>query len=526
MLRPCAPPLARFAAAGLLALLALAPGAFASPLQFLPVGDPLEDELRILDLYAPTARGGRILLPHLHARPLQLAELQGDGSAPASAERGRGIALARLERALQRDVLATFASEATARSTPRLFVREAPNGDRLELSGGLEGGGAIENGDSRWTSGSGLHVRAGAQVDRWLAYSHVLVGQFEGARTFADPIVANTDVIVHTEETTLGYTGASGHWRATLGRQRWHWGPGQEGSLILSKTAAPLTALEFRLRLEPLHADGIVLNATLDAAAGEQLAAHRLEWQPRDGVRLGLTETARYRSDTWQPIYLAGVLPYFLVQRLEVQDSPDSLDALRNNVMVGLDAAVRIADGTRVYGEWLVDDLHAKSGAFPNKYGVQLGLEGVGDVRGSRVAWGAEYTRLSRFVYTSFFGRAYVAQDRPLGFPTGPDSRRVRVRLAWDPAVAWQVSASAARTDRGESGLDVAFVPGEPVPPVSRFAGVVETAREAGAAVRWMPASGVELAVSGGWRRTENAGHVGGVTRDLTQLAAAIRLTR
>src|SRR5262249_38237401 len=147
-------------------------------------------------------------------------------------------------------------------------------------------------------------------------------------------------------------------WAASLGRQRWHWGPGEEGSLVLSGSSAAFNAVAVRLRIEPFRADGMILNGTLRSAAGEQLAAHRLEWQPSDGLRLGLSEAARYRASSWQPLYLAGVLPYAMVQTLMASDEPDSQVALHNNVIAGVDAAWRIAPGTRIYGELLLDDVH------------------------------------------------------------------------------------------------------------------------------------------------------------------------
>ena len=122
------------------------------------------------------------------------------------------------------------------------------------------------------------------------------------------------------------------------------------------------------------------------------------------------------------------------MQRLQVQDEPDSGSTLRNNVIASFDAAWRIAPGTRAYGELLLDDLNARTSEVPDKLAFQLGLEGAGMVRGARLSWGAEFTRLSRFVYTSFFGRSFETQGEPLGYFTGPDSRRFRLRGAWDPS--------------------------------------------------------------------------------------------
>lgn len=377
----------------------------------------------------------------------------------------------------------------------------------------------------RWRDGSGLHTRAALQVDRWLLYSHVFFGELRGVRAYSDELVANTDIATSTEESYVAYT-AGPRWSAQLGRSRWHWGPGEEASLLLSRTSAPLNALLVHLRLEGLHADVQMLNATVDPGRGEQLAAHRLEWQPRDWVRLGLAEGARYHAGGWQGVYLANVIPYSFVQRLLDQDHGDPAESLRNNVMIATDASVRIADGSRLYGELLLDDLHLRTATVPNKYGWQAGWDGAGTIRGLRATWNSEYTWLSRFVYTSSYARAFTAQDEPLGFPTGPDSRRLRLRFTLDPRPDLQGSLVAARTERGESGLATPFVPGTPVPPVSTMQGVVETSRTLDATLRWWPASGVDLSVRAGREWRDGVAHVRGASDAAWRGTLSVRLVR
>jgi hypothetical protein len=505
-------------------LLAAPSGARAATDAFLPAGDPLEAELRILDLTDP-AGGGRILLPHLHTRPLQWRELMGSAAPPESADVGRAISLARLERALGRHARPGFDPHPAWSSTPFLW-HSATAGQSAELSAGLEGRGETDRFDSRFTSGTGAQARFAAAFDHWLVYSHLLIGQVDGANTFADPIVAGSEIIVHTEDTYVAYTGQDGRWGAWLGRSRWHWGPGEEASLALSKTSPAFTGLAARGRIEPLRADAIVLSGTLDQATGEQLAAHRLEWQPAGRLRVGLTETARYHAASWQPLYLVGVIPYILVQRLETQENPDSAEALRNNVMMSVDLAWRPVTGTRLYAELLIDDLHAKSTANPDKIAFQLGWEGVGVVGRTRVSWGGEYTRLSRYVYTSYFGRAYEVQGRPTGYPTGPDAGRLSLRGAWDFNADWQLAARVAQTDQGEGSLDRPYVPGSPHGDPFAFEGVVERTRTGELGLRWWPASGVDLSAWAGYLSVEDAGHVAGASRDTPTAALEVRLTR
>jgi hypothetical protein len=518
---------ARVAALAIVSMLGVPRAVVASPLEYLPVGDPLEAELRALDILGPATPGRPLRLPHTGSRPLQRFETD---SLPASEEApdlAHRISLVRLERVRARD--AEPGAAPVPGMTPRLIQRRYADGAGLEFSVGAEGSAAIAERHVRYASGTGLHTRVALETDRWLAFSHLVAGHQDSARAFADPISQKTDIIIHTEETYLGYSGAGGRWGVQFGRSRWHWGPGEEGSLMLSKTAVPLTGLAFHVRIEPLHADGTALSATLKGGGGEQLAAHRLEWQPFDRLRIGLSESARYRAASWQPLYIVGVVPYILVQRLQVQDEPESTLALRNNVMVGGDVAWRVAPGTRVYGEVLADDLHlTKSITWPNKYAYQLGWEGVGTIRGTRWVWGGEYTRVTRYVYTSFYGRDFVAQGRPLGFPIAPDAARMRVRIACDLSPSWQLATVATRTRKGENTLAEPFVayPGAPTVDASTFEGVVEETRELEGRIRWWPQGGVDIAMTAGYRWLDDAGHVPGARLREAQGTLALQLVR
>jgi hypothetical protein len=505
---------------------ARAPVVAATPLDALAVGDPLEAELRVLELYPESDLEGRVRLPHLATRPLQWFELEG-GEAPIRPRNPVvALSLARLERAMGRNARAGFQPDPRFAPTPRVYAFSGPDDQRVELSLGLEGAGETLDGHSRYLNGSGAHARVALALDRWLVFSHLYAGQVDGARRFADPIVPGNDFVVHTEDTYLAYTGNDAAWCARLGRTRWHWGPGREASLVISGSAPAMTGFSLRARIAALRLDLITLNATLDEAAGEQLAAHRIEWQPIDRLRLGVTEAARYHAESWQPLYLAGVIPYVLVQRFHVQDSPDSLGVLRNNVVFAFDGSWRVAPGTRVYGEFMIDDLHARTNDNPNKFAWQLGWEGAGTAFGNRVTWGGEYTRVWRYVYTSFFGRAFALQGEPIGYPTGPDARRLVLFGTWDPRVEWQVFGHVATTDQGQNTIDAPFIPGSPKPDPGSFEGVVQHTREAVAGLRWWPAGGVDVALSGGYRWIDDAGHVRGANDGGAIGTIALRLVR
>jgi hypothetical protein len=79
---------------------------------------------------------------------------------------------------------------------------------------------------------------------------------------------------------------------------------------------------------------------------------------------------------------------------------------------------------------------------------------------------------------------------------------------------------------KGENDLDEGFFPGDPVPPVFEFEGTPETTRALEGALRWWPASGVDLSLRAGREWVSNAGHAEGLSRDAWRGTLAVRLTR
>ena len=514
------------AALAAIAWLASASPAPAAPGEYLPVGDAIESELRMLDILGPAVPGRRFRMPHTGTRPLQVSELDSLPAPDDASDFARRISLVRIGRVLAREVGADALAGIPGQS-PRLIQRRYPEELTAEASVGAEGGGGFSHSQPLYASGSGVHVRLGLALDHWLAHADLVAGYQDSARSFADPIFLDTDITTFTSEIYLGYTGSGGRWNVQVGRSRWHWGPGEEASLLLSKTAPAITGLAFHVRLEPLRADLTALSATLRSSAGEQLAAHRIEWQPADGVRVGIAEAARYRASGWHPLYVVGLIPYQLVQRLQLQDEPGAIPALRNNVIVAADASWRVAPGTRIYGEYLLDDMHfIRLVTIPNKYAYQVGWEGVAPAFGARATWGIELTRVTRFVYTSSFGRDFSVQGQPLGFPFAPDARRLRVRVGWDPAAAWQLIAVGTETLRGENTLQEPFLPGTPTVDAARFEGVVTRTREIETGVRWWPAGGIDLEARAGYQWVEHAAHLPGVDTESPSARLALRLVR
>jgi hypothetical protein len=100
------------------------------------------------------------------------------------------------------------------------------------------------------------------------------------------------------------------------------------------------------------------------------------------------------------------------------------------------------------------------------------------------------------------------------------------VRAAWDPSTDWQLSAVAARTEKGENLLGTPYVPGSPPVPSSGLTGVVEKTRDLEGSVRWWPAGGVDLAMTLGYEWIDQAGHVPGARERGARGTFAVRVAR
>src|SRR5262249_40594309 len=145
-------------------------------------------------------------------------------------------------------------------ATPRLIQLSFPDDQRIEFSPGVEAQGTVaQDHDPQLESGSSIHMRFAVQAGRWLAFTDVEASHLEGSAAYSGRLF-NNDAVFVSDMTALSYTGAHERWAASLGRQRWHWGPGEEGSLVLSGSSAAFNAVAVRLRIEPFRADGMILN--------------------------------------------------------------------------------------------------------------------------------------------------------------------------------------------------------------------------------------------------------------------------
>jgi hypothetical protein len=482
--------------------------AHAAPVEWLPTQSPFYDELQVV-----RTEGLLDTTASIEARPMsrvEVATLVAFALTHHPDQAATNAGLVRLHREFSRELVQMGFEPAPTYTPPLIEVR----GERREgfraipyLEAALEQNTA---GVGRLADHSRFGGRFGVEFGNVLLYTDLFAGRIDGGRHFADPLVQNTDFIVYTEDT---YLSAHTPWiDLSLGRTRSGWGPGHEGTLLWSPTAPPVTSLLWDASLFGGHVRGSALHADINASKGERVAAHRLDFQVSPRLHFGVSETARYHSTNWDPLYVVSVIPFTIVQRMQQQDGGDS--TVRNNIMVAGDVRWRAARAATLYGEVLFDDLTFTKSGTPVRMGYQAGWLGAGTAFGRRVSWLAEYSRVYRYVYAVFYGENYIHQGQAIGYPEGPDSRSLVARGALDWNASWRVTAGGGQLDHGEGFLGEYFDPNGPPAQGSVLSGVVERTRFGELGAQWTPKDGVQANLLWGYQWQHNADHVAGLNRE------------
>ncbi len=517
---------ALFIAALVLAPVAVLPAAAETaderlPIEYLPVGHPAYDDIETL------AAMGLLRGISIYTRPLARTDV-----ARALVRSAQGLYffkpnLERLKRELARE-LADLGRPPEEPESPLLIdTWERERRARLSVAGHLRGDydEKREAARFRFRDESSLTLRGTFQLfPAFAAYEEFGVTRIRSQRAFIDAIALNSDL-----ETTVmraGITARSGPLHAAFGYDRFRWGPGRRGTLLLSDAAGPITYLTLGGSFSGWLTT-TALTCVLSRAEDRYLSAHRIEAAVTPRLSIGLAEAVRYRSDGIDLLYASGLLPYAVVERTHIRDaSTDSVRHLeRANIMVSLDVVGRVSDALTLYGELLLDDIATENRNMPDRLGYQVGL------RSSRQhsTWIAhvlaEYTRVRRFTYATEYGQNFIHRGRSLGYALGPDVEAVWMEVAIDFSRDWQARWSGEFVNQGEGYLGEAWTTPMGFVDNAGLFGVVEERREVWGDLRWIPRDRLDVSVGLGYRRIENEHHVEGATRYgwLARLALDVR---
>jgi len=272
----------------------------------------------------------------------------------------------------------------------------------------------------------------------------------------------------HDPGTAYDYFQATGvvgfqsrHVEIRLGRDRNHWGMGQ-GSMFLSDYSPVYDQAQLRVTLGPVQYTYLLarfLNATPAFSTkpfrpSRYAAFHRFLVQVTDrldltfyeGIVMNRDTTGAQRSSTgFDPAYLNPVTLFRGIER--DLGSPD-------NAVLGVGGAWRPLDGTRLYGQFMLDELRvSRIGEqwWGNKWGWMLGLHVV-EPGLPHLSARLEASRIRPYVYSHRTGAtALTHMDDIVGHPAGPNSVDLSLFLNYEPPGPWRALLNAAWTVRGRN---------------------------------------------------------------------------
>ncbi len=151
--------------------------------------------------------------------------------------------------------------------------------------------------------------------------------------------------------------------------------------------------------------------------ANKYLALHRFQFSLFDRVNIGISEMVIYQRLTPEYAYLNPV-NFFKSAEHQLRD--------RDNAFLVFDAELFPADGYKLYGSWLIDDIFFSrigTGWWGNEFAWQGGLFAA-DVAGMNdVDAVLEYTRIEPYVYSNrLAGNNYTHSNVALAHRLNPNS--------------------------------------------------------------------------------------------------------
>jgi hypothetical protein len=180
-----------------------------------------------------------------------------------------------------------------------------------------------------------------------------------------------------------------GNWSVAASTQDRWWGPGWDGSLILSNNARPIPSITIdRIFTDPFQTpllswlgpwDFSVMFGQLEsdrAVPNAQFFGMRFNFRPLRSLEIGLSRTAQWCGDG-RPCD-AGTFADLFLGRDNIGDVGVGVDNEPGNQMAGVDARWRsdwFGVPVSIYGQLIGED---EAGGFPSRYLGQFGVDGTG----------------------------------------------------------------------------------------------------------------------------------------------------
>lgn len=367
--------------------------------------------------------------------------------------------------------------------------------------------------------------------DRVAIHQNLFAGDVEGGRNWGDALVAHTDFLIFVEDAYIGYE--TTHISARFGRSRSSWGPGAS-NLLIGRSAGPFDHFVYDLRSGPWY--WRALTGVLQHNEEKNAAAHRLEWSPSPRWSIAISEGAIFQGNPAQPLYVLGIVPYAVIERVQGNDafSGPAVGRVRNNVIYALDVTHRMRAPVLLWAALLVDDVGTETSDLPSRLGYQAGGEFVPRYAGAEWSFGFEASKVYNYAYSVYYENSdWSHQERPLGHDEGNDFESLRLRFGYRPSAEWGMDLELEGSRHGEGRVGLPWYPGNDprsagnaTDPAEELSGVIERRSRLQWGLQYDPSAAVSVRTELGLESLENSENREEVDEERATLRLLVRLYR
>jgi hypothetical protein len=420
----------------------------AASIEVIPTDSRLYDDLDLLKTCGFIRSMPSTSRPWTRSEALRLtieAESAAMGRSLAAAQQ---VALRRLRAEFGDELPSSLAASGARRPVISLAVPEVPNGTaRLDLYGRVRADTAYR----RAGIGAVINNRPGSDFvfyERFEmnAYSPQII-EASIPRDSAGRHIPGMRVLpwrdVVTLETELTYLAFRLPWlRLELGRDKFVWGPGFSGSMVLGDSAPALDHIQLCARFRNFKFLSFAALLSRWGTKPRFLSAQRIELSLWNRVTLAGSMMDVASWDALQPAQLGGLvnplIPNFLSEAGSGHDG---------NFLVGWDVCTYLPQ-TKLYAQLFVDNWEVNDWALaPNAIAAQTGAYWVSSLP---LELRLEYNLITAFTYyhrvPSIMYENYLV---PLGHQLGPDADQVLAEAGFTPCSWLRLGLRADCTRRG-----------------------------------------------------------------------------
>jgi hypothetical protein len=246
-----------------------------------------------------------------------------------------------------------------------------------------------------------------------------------------------------TLQTELAYLAFRIPWlRLELGRDKFVWGPGYTGSVMLDDNAPALDHVQFCASYRDFKFTSFTSFLSRWGTRPRWLAAQRIELSLWNRLTMGGALMSVTSWDELQPRQLGGLvnplIPIFLTE---------ANTSMTDNAIVGWDAVFYLPR-TKLYGQLFLDNYEFNDLKIsPNAVGLQGGAYWTPNLP---IEVRIEYNRITAFTY--YHRVHHIMYENfltPLGHPLGPDADQLFATASYVPNGWLKVNIGADYTRRG-----------------------------------------------------------------------------